>query len=207
MDKKKTIQMVMGVIAFLILGCVYLVRNTSPESQTVVTEEFSDAAPANDREKGLQETAKAVSSSAATRIYIHICGEVRKPGVYTFAKEPRVVDVIEKAGGFTKRARQDCVNMAEAVADGTQLVIASKERTRGAGNAQKEQDKGDSNKININSASKEELMTLSGIGESKATQILSYRESNGRFLKIEDIMKISGIKEGVFSKIKDYITV
>lgn len=207
MDKKKTIQMVMGVIAFLILGCVYLVRNTSPESQTVVTEEFSGATPANDREKGLQETGKAEPSSAAPRIYIHICGEVKRPGVYTFAKEPRVVDVIEKAGGFTKRARQDCVNMAEAVADGTQLVIASKERTGGAGNEQKEQDKGDSNKININSASKEELMTLSGIGESKATQILSYRESNGRFLQIEDIMKISGIKEGVFSKIKDYITV
>ena len=107
MDKKKTIQMVMGVIAFLILGCVYLVRNTSPESQTVVTEEFSDATPANDRGKGVQETGKAGSSSAATRIYIHICGEVKKPGVYTFAKEPRVVDVIEKAGGFTKKARQD----------------------------------------------------------------------------------------------------
>lgn len=207
MDKKKTIQMVMGVIAFLILGCVYLVRNTSPESQMVVTEEFSDATPANDREKGVQETGKAGSSSAATRIYIHICGEVKKPGVYTFAKEPRVVDVVEKAGGFTKRARQDCVNMAEAVVDGTQLVIAAKERTRGAGKEQKEQEKDDSNKININSASKEELMTLSGIGESKATQILSYRESNGRFLKTEDIMKISGIKEGVFSKIKDYITV
>ena len=61
--------------------------------------------------------------------------------------------------------------------------------------------------MNINTATKEELMTIGGIGESKATQIISYRETNGPFQKIEDIMNISGIKEGIFSKIKDYITV
>lgn len=201
MDKKKTIQIVIGVLAFLAFGCIYLLKNVSSGNQTVMTEEFSD-------ETSAKSSHKAEATPARTQVYIHICGEVKKPGVYTFEKEPRIVDVIERAGGLTKKAKPDCVNMAEIVADGTQLVIESKRRQANEGNpVQMEQDKGDSNKININSASKEELMTLSGIGESKATQILSYRESNGKFSKIEDIMNISGIKEGVFSKIKDYITV
>ena len=72
---------------------------------------------------------------------------------------------------------------------------------------QEAKEESDSGKVNINTASKEELMTLSGIGESKAAQILTYRETIGRFAKIEDIKNISGIKDGVFSKIKDYITV
>lgn len=206
MDKKKTIQVVIGVITFLILGCVYLLKNTSPASQSVGTEMFSDTASTKNHRKEPQETAKTVSS-ASTDIYVHICGEVKKPGVYTFDREPRVIDVVKKAGGLTAKARQDCVNMAEVVTDGTQLVIAAKGERSKAGEKKQKTDESDSNKININLASKEDLMTLSGIGESKATQILSYRESNGKFSKIEDIMNISGIKEGVFNKIKDYITV
>lgn len=207
MDKKKTIQIVIGVIAFLALGCVYFLKNDSSDSHTVLTEDFSDNIHEDSAEVA-EGTVSAVPSPVRGSIYIHICGEVKKPGVYTFDQEPRVVDVIEKAGGFTKKARQDCVNMAEAVADGTQLVIeAVGKNSKGGEEEEKTPDKVGSNKVNINTASKEELMTLSGIGESKATQILSYRESNGKFAKIEDIMNISGIKDGVFSKIKDYITV
>lgn len=205
MDKKKTIQITIGVILFLVLGCIYVLQNHSSDTGTVVTEQFSDDT-LSEKSGKTEEKGAASAESGHSGVYVHICGEVKKPGVYTFEKEPRVVDVIEKAGGFTKKAKQDCVNMAEVVQDGTQLVIAAKEK-RSQQKEQEAKEKADSDKININTASKEELMTLSGIGESKAAQILTYRESVGRFTKIEDIKNISGIKDGVFSKIKDYITV
>lgn len=208
MDKKKTIQIVIGVIAFLALGCVYFLRNESSDSHTVLTEDFADDSREENTSEVVKDTVSAVPSPGGGSIYVHICGEVKKPGVYTFDREPRVVEVVDRAGGFTKKARQDCVNMAESVADGTQLMIeAIGKQSKDEEAEQKTFDKVGSNKVNINTASKEELMTLSGIGESKATQILSYRESNGKFAKIEDIMNISGIKDGIFSKIKDYITV
>lgn len=206
MDNKKRIQIVTGVITFFILGCVYLWKNDSAPDADVVTEVFSDgeSRQKEKQEKNGRPDNPAVSSSG---VYIHICGEVKDPGVYTFQKEPRVIDVVQKAGGLTKKAKQDCVNMAQIVADGTQLVIAAKETKNRHAASGSQEPQSDSGRVNINTASKEELMTLSGIGESKARQILSYRESSGKFSKIEDIMNISGIKQGVFNKIKDYITV
>lgn len=205
MDKKKTIRIIFGVVLFLVFGSMYVLYNHSSGDEVIVTEDFSDG-ELSQRSGKAESTVAASSQSAHTAIYVHICGEIKKPGVYTFEKEPRVIDVVEKAGGFTKKAKQDCVNMAQLVADGTQLFIAGKEKV----SQQREQEakeESDSGKVNINTASKEELMTLSGIGESKAAQILTYRENIGRFAKIEDIKNISGIKDGVFSKIKDYITV
>lgn len=133
-----------------------------------------------------------------------ICGEVKKPGVYTFSVPPRLVEVVEHAGGFTKKADRSAVNLAESVPDGSQITILSrtkKTKEKGHGVTSEE------GRVNINTASREELMTLNGIGESKASQIISYRETNGLFKKIDDIMNIPGIKEGVFSKIKDHIIV
>lgn len=198
MEKKNTIKIAVCVTAFLILGILYLNFNQRKESQGVVTEQFSE-----------RETVKVTTSATSIpdkeqlEIYVHVCGEVNNPGVYRFAKEPRVIDVVKQAGGFTKKADKAGVNLAEIVTDGTQLIIEAKTKKI----KHKTEEDVNSNRLNINTASKEELMTLSGIGESKATQILSYRESNGKFHAIEDIMKISGIKEGVFNKIKDYITV
>lgn len=198
MEQKRTIRIVIGIVLILVFGCTYLWFSHSEEASVVLTEEFKDKG-----EK--QEKAREELSS---HIYIHICGEVKKPGVYVFENIPRVVDVVKKAGGFTSKAKQDCINMAQQVEDGQQLIIEKKGQSSGQSNKKPNRNKGtDSNKIDINTASKEELMTLSGIGESKATQIISYRESNGHFSKIEDIMNISGIKDGVFNKIKDYITV
>ena len=143
-------------------------------------------------------------------VYIYICGEVKNPGVYTFAKEPHFIDVVEKAGGFTKKADKLSVNLAEVVKDGTQLTIEKKRKRKAAQEEQSSHGTAsadEAGKINLNTASAEQLMKLSGIGESKAAQIISYREKNGAFKKIEDIMNITGIKEGVFGKIKDDITV
>jgi competence protein ComEA len=181
-----------------------LCANKQPGDSTVVTEKYAD------------ETETISSQSSSAKVYVDIGGEVKNPGVYIFDEEPRLVDVIQKAGGLTKKADSSSINQAQIVPDGTQITIAGKNKSKKAKTAADESSSGDSangvsassaQKININTASKEQLTTLSGIGESRAKQIVAYREENGNFGKIEDIMNVSGIKEGIFNKIKDDITV
>ena len=108
-----------------------------------------------------------------------------------------------------ENACEDSINQAEEVSDGQMIRILTKEEAKEApmqkeGAAASEASDG---KINLNTADAGALMTLPGIGESKARSILSYREENGGFSSVEEIMNITGIKEGVYSKIKEYITV
>lgn len=144
------------------------------------------------------------------KIYVHITGAVKKPGVYIFEEKPRVIEVVEKAGGFKKNAATAGINQAELVEDGTQIVIKDRGDTKASGRdplGQEQLEQERSGLVDINTAAKEELMTLTGIGESKALAIIAYREENGKFKKIEDIMNITGIKKGVFDKIKSQIRV
>ena len=208
MDNKKRYKVVIAVIAVLVCGIIYITTNYRPMSSEVVTEQFADEKTAG-RENGQQEQEPVEEPDEdGSTVYIHICGEVKKPGVYTFDLPPRLMEVVEKAGGFTKKADSSAVNLAESVTDGSQITIPSKSKKKKESAEEKEvQDTTSEGKVNINTASREELMTLNGIGESKASQIISYRETNGLFKKIDDIMNISGIKEGVFNNIKDYIIV
>ena len=163
------------------------------------------------RESGFQEISadeldeEGVSSEDNTteKIFVHVCGEVKNPGVYELDAGSRVYEALEAAGGLTKNAADDSINQAELLNDGQKLEVVSKQE-------QKSQNDGtgmtDVGKVNINEASKEELMTLSGIGEAKADAIIRYRETNGHFQSIEEIMEIEGIKEGVFRKIEEKIT-
>ena len=151
---------------------------------------------------------EAAAAAEDTAVYVHIVGAVKKPGVYKFEQKPRVIDVVEQAGGFTKDAVKADINQAETVEDGSQIVIQSgsgKKRERDAGGGRQNEQTG--GLLDINTATKEELMTLTGIGEAKALSIVTYRETNGKFKKIEDIMNITGIKAGIFDKIKDQIKV
>lgn len=207
MDKIKKIKLLAGLAAVLLCGVLYLFLRTERDAGTVVTESFSDTP--HPEAGTVPAGGDTTPFPGGGKVYIHVCGEVKKPGVYIFHENPRVIEAVEKAGGFTRKADQASVNQAEEVTDGTRLMIPSK-RKQGTG-AQAEDpgagSAGQTDKVNINTAAKEELMTLSGIGESKAAQILSYREEHGAFQKIEDIMNISGIKEGVFGRIRDRITV
>lgn len=113
---------------------------------------------------------------------------------------------------LTAEAAQDAVNQARVVVDGEQIYIPTKEemQTQAAaqpGESPAEGTKPQDGKVNLNTATKEELMTLSGVGESRADSIIAYREENGRFQNTEELMQISGIKEGLYNKIKDNITV
>lgn len=169
----------------------------------------------------VQTAETAAETSAAAGCYVHICGEVAAPGVYEMEEGSRVFQVVERAGGFTEQAASQYLNMAQTVSDGMKIVVPALDALgqeeqygsslgvsvtegtglSGSGTA------GAKAKVNLNTASKEELMTLKGIGEAKADDIIAYRESHGGFQKIEDIMKISGIKNAAFEKIKDDITV
>lgn len=141
--------------------------------------------------------------------YVHICGEVISPGVYELEEGSRVFQAVEKAGGFTEDAAQEYLNMAERISDGMKIVVLNKAEAEAAALEETALPKEATGplKVNLNTATKEELMSLKGIGESRAEDIIRFRESHGDFKKIEDVMKVSGIKDAAFEKIKEDITV
>lgn len=184
--------------------------NREPGEQAEQAEDKNISAP----EKNTPEDRRDVENSEKSGVYVYICGEVIKPGVYELSGDSRIYEAVDAAGGFTENAARECVNLASKVSDGMQITIYNREEAASlqadsasvGGNAGKSGTSG-SGLVNLNTATKEELMTLKGIGESKAEDIIRYREKSGGFKKIEDIMKISGIKENGFQKIKDSITV
>lgn len=162
-------------------------------------------------------------------IYVDVCGAVANPGVFQLAAGSRVFQAIEAAGGYLPEAALTCVNRAGVLTDGQQLYILTQEEMERQGldpaemagasdgqmngsagtgqntgmTAQVQQD----NRININTADEAQLTTLTGIGATRAQAIIAYREENGPFAAIEEIMNVQGIKEGTFAKIKDEIVV
>lgn len=158
---------------------------------------------------GSSDSEKMVASHDS-EMAVYVSGAVKHPGLFRFHGKARVSDAIDAVGGFCKNASTDSINMARILEDGEQIHILTRKQVKSAGkqagvSAQNTSGKGDL--ININQASKEELMQLPGIGESKALAIIAYREKNGNFQTTKDLMQISGIKEGVYNKIKEYITV
>ena len=169
------------------------------------------------------------SSEEAKPLVVHICGAVSAPGVYELPAGSRIIDAVEAGGGFLPEADEACCNLAEEIVDGCQIYIMTKTESCADGQTEKKagiQTSPDSDMqttdrnvrsnsttalenglVNLNTADVAALMTLPGIGESRAKAIISYREQHGAFAQIEDIMKISGIKQAAFSKIKDKITV
>lgn len=162
-------------------------------------------------------------------IYVDVCGAVANPGVFQLAAGSRVFQAIEAAGGYLPEAALTCVNRAGVLTDGQQLYILTQEEMERQGldpvemakasdgqmngSAGKGQNTGmtaqvqQDNRININTADEAQLTTLTGIGATRAQAIIAYREENGPFAAIEDIMNVQGIKEGTFAKIKDEIVV
>ena len=162
-------------------------------------------------------------------IYVDVCGAVANPGVFQLEAGSRVFQAIEAAGGYLPEAVPNCVNRAGVLTDGQQLYILTQQEMEQQGlnaaemaNASGGQTAGDAgtgvtaevafagqqdNKININTADETQLTTLTGIGATRAQAIIAYRQENGPFAAIEEIMNVQGIKEGTFAKIKDEIVV
>ncbi|SFD67218.1 competence protein ComEA [Bacillus sp. OV194] len=142
------------------------------------------------------------------RIEIDIKGAVRKPGVYEMKQGDRVIDAVNRAGGFSKKAEEKGVNLSARVKDEMLLYIPAKGEERlPVGPDAGGQDGGGTTKVNINSAAEQELETLNGIGPSKAKAIMAYREENGPFKTIEDLLNVPGIGEKSLENMKEQIEV
>ncbi len=140
-----------------------------------------------------------------TAVAVYVCGAVVNPGVYYLTAGAIKQDALYAAGGFRDGAAECYVNLAEKVSEGERIYFPYEEELEAEYSPVS--DETEDGKININTASKEELMTLPGIGESKADSVIEYRETCGGFKDIEEITNIPGIKEGIYNNIKDYIVV
>lgn len=150
---------------------------------------------------GEESHAAAVTDESPAEICVYVCGAVNAPGVYTLPAGSRVYEAVRMAGGLSDEADERAVNQAEVLTDGRQVTIPTKAEVL------KEEEGAAGGPVNINTAGVSELMRLSGVGESRAKDIIAYRKEHGAFSVPEDIMKVPGIKEAVFEKIKDDITV
>lgn len=179
------------------------------------SDEIADIGESTVKPSGTGEAAKENSSDAdsSADIYVHLCGAVKNPSVYRTASGTRLVELIELAGGLTEDAAGDYINQAMTVVDGQRIYIptnveveelpAQEYITTGGSESPSEESK----LIDINNAVAGELMELPGIGQAKADSIIAYREASGGFQTIDELMKVPGIKEGLFSQISAYIMV
>lgn len=227
---KKKERIIGAIVLLVVLGSVLLfvsnMRKPQEFSQKEVLEMFNE-----EGDSGMESTKKISSKSETVNeeknqdekaerknIVVEIKGEVVKPNVYTLAENSRVNDIIEKAGGLTSEANINNINRASLLSDGECIVIRnindkdadvqeenlnSKVNTLSQGG--NVASNGDS--ININTASKDELKTLSGIGDTKAEAIIEYRDSNGGFKSIDELKNVSGIGEGTLNKIREKINI
>ncbi len=142
------------------------------------------------------------------RIGVYISGEVKNTGVYYLKKDSRITDLINICGGLTEEADVSKINPAQKLNDSDKIIIPKKEENLNTESIEdtNESDINVQEKININTATKDELTSLNGIGEATANKIINYRNKN-KFKEIEDIMNVPGIGEAKFSNIKDYICV
>jgi len=213
-----TIIIVLIIVIFIIYAKKYLVSN-----------EYDEIDITNDI---LKE--EVIEKEELPKKYtINIKGAIKNPGVYTVDSNSKVNDVINLAGGLNKDADTSLINLAKKVTDEMVIIIYTKEQVKNSNivnnvikvvekecicpNIQNDSclnneikdtitNKDNNQLININTATKEELETISGLGESKANNIIKYREEHGKFNSIEEIKNVSGIGETLYEKIKIYIT-
>ncbi|KMT21562.1 helix-hairpin-helix domain-containing protein [Clostridium cylindrosporum] len=227
MDIKITKKQRVGIIVFLfiifgITSFIYIKNKTSiPKDEIkknrVLVEEMKD------KDETVKQN-KEYTSSTFKSIKAYICGYVVNPGVYALKEGDRLDDLVKLAGGFTKEADPEGINLAYEIKDQDYFKILSAKETKdkaveqqvdsqglGVGTTKSgdsnSKQKEDSEKININKASKEELKNLPRIGDALSQRIIDFRETEGGFKTIEDIKEVGGIGDKMFENLKDKITV
>ncbi len=215
--KSRRMRRLCHLVGVCVLAVFFVAAGCSRET---VEEDFLSISEDEERESGADAADEKTDSEAGAEdskeaeddrmeeksvVYVYVCGQVAAPGVYELPLGSRVYEAIGKAGGMLDTAAAEQLNQAAVVEDGQRLYVPTVEEAK-AGGVNLDGSSSDG-RVNINTAGKEELMTLSGIGESKAEAILAYREANGGFREPEELMQVDGIKEGTYNKIKDSIKV
>lgn len=212
--KQKIILMFLGIIA--VIGITYY--SYTNEKNIEISQENELEVENETNEINVDEE----NSEKIATIKVHVSGAVKNEGVYELEEDARIADAIEKAGGVSDIANMKNVNLASKLEDGMKIYIPkqgedvlennleensnNKETTLGGSgtNSNVENEKG---KININKATKEELDTLPGIGESTAQKIIKYREEHGSFKNIEELKEVKGIGDAKYEEIKDLVDI
>ena len=183
-----------GILLILVgVGGLFSKREESVEGTTVV-------------ETTMLVEKTEVSTTQETVIFVDIKGEVKKPGVYQMKAGDRVKDALDAAGGLTEEADSQKVNLAKRLEDQMVIVVpkvGEEAEEIPAGETRNEATK--EGKVNINTATVEELKTLKGVGEKKAEAIIEYRKKNGSFQTKEDLMKVRSIGKKLFESFQERI--
>lgn len=190
---KKFIKPVLAGLVFAVCGVIYSCSGS-----------VYDGVLKSEETENVIETIFAEQASVSDKIYVYICGEVSEAGVYEMENGSRLYELIEAAGGMTDKASAEGLNLAEVLYDSQMVRIPSVEESQAFYGGPESRESG---LVDINTADEEELMTLPGIGSVRAEAIISYRRENGGFSSAGDIMRVPGIKESLYEKIKDLITV
>ncbi|MGN0349176.1 MAG: helix-hairpin-helix domain-containing protein [Roseburia sp.] len=199
-------------IKFLTLIVLMCLQTGCGKSKDVVYLEAATEATERSGAPSKEVQIATQTAQAAEQVYyVHVCGAVKIPGVYMLTEGARVYEAIALAGGFAEDALADYINQAAYISDGQMLYIP-REGERAEPERMERVPYGitgeaSDGKVNLNTASVEELMTLPGIGETKAKGIVSYRTEHGDFSSPEEIMNVEGIKEGLYNRVKDNIKV
>lgn len=217
MDKKEkligSIVMVVGCLIFLLVG--YFSSKPEAYNSDIVfknqaTEKKKDEVIV-DNSKNSKRKSTEITSNDYKTIVVEIKGQVKNPNVYVMEFGSRVYELIQKAGGYTTNADTSSVNGSMKLKDEDCIIVYSKDEIKNSKisntlNIRNSSSGAQENrKINLNTATKEELKTLPGIGEVTAQKIIDYREQNGGFSSVEDLKKISRIGEKTIEKFKDKI--
>lgn len=177
------------IVLFCLVIIINFIVGCTDDGYVVTVEDDSD-------------TDFAIVTDNPKKIGVYVCGAVKNPGIYYFDENARIEDAIISAGGVTDTGSLDSLNLADYLSDCDKVYVPTKDEAVNVLSGEVSD-----GKIDINDASKDQLMTLPGIGESKADSIIQYRTEHGDFSTIEEIQNITGIKEGVYQKIKELIKV
>jgi competence protein ComEA len=182
----RALKVTISLIAVVAFG-TYVFSSGSSSTNTVTIE----------KPEGQIESTEEIQSP---KIYVHVAGSVKAPGIYQLDSGTRVYDAVLAAGGFTAKANQASVNMARALTDGEQLLISS-----GVSSSVFEGGV-TSSLMSLNQASSSQLEDLPGVGPALAGRIIDWREANGGFKAKEDLLNVAGIGDKLFASVKDLVT-
>ena len=189
-QKRHRIKILVGVVIVGALVAIYGVKSYQKNELLL-----SKSAASSEQETSVE--------SSSSKIYVHVTGAVNQPGVYQLKADARGIDAVNAARGLTGDADGDAVNLAAKLKDGQKLNIPTKSQTQQvqtAGTASEA-------KVNLNTATKEQLMALPGIGEVLAQNIVDYREKNGAFSDPAEIKNVNRIGDKLYEQLKDLIVV